>query len=175
MVDSVHYWNKDNFQGLKDLSIALDAHLPLQRLAEYCRYREQGLRRQAFAALDQFLAEAAGWKQSDARVTCLTILDLHRRTPAVHQFLTHPLLSRLLIPTLEAWIGDEPEAAVPLRWLGILTGREDFVCRALAVAPEDTIARRYLVGHFSSYDGCVDKSWVIQLGDSGCGRSMWCV
>jgi hypothetical protein len=140
----MHYWNKDNFEGLADLARDLEARERCGHLAEYCRCRHSGLRREAFAALERFLADAKGWEPAAAREIAITILELRARTPQAHQFLTQPLLERFLLPTLKAWVEDAPTSLIPVRWLGILNHDPSLLSRVLAASPDDIPVRRIL-------------------------------
>lgn len=140
----MHYWNKANFEGMLQLAEALGSDERLSSLAEYCRCRERGLRREAFAALEQFLGACSQWKSSDARWICQRALEVHARTPEAHQFLSQPLLTRFILPVLEAWLADEPRSQTALRWLGILRHDAAFLTQALALSPEDVFVRRRL-------------------------------
>lgn len=141
----MYYWNKANFDGLKAAADALDMHPGLELIAEYCRLREKGLRRRAFSALGEFLQSVNSWNPRKARSAAKHILEVHGRLPEAHQFLSQPLLTQFLIPTLEAWVEAEPYCVTGLRWLGILTNNTELLGRALNESPEDVPSRRYLV------------------------------
>jgi len=141
----MHYWNKDNFEGLLELARELEKVHELTALAEYCNLRQKGLRAQSFAKLSDFLNEATLWNIDRARRNVLTILQAQAQIPAAHQFVSHPLLTRLIYPTLEQWKLDEPSAIEPLRWLGLLRSDRDALSRALALAPGDIASRRRLI------------------------------
>src|SRR5690349_22122100 len=106
----MHYWNKANFDGLARLSEELEVYPNLRSLASYCRLREKGLRREAMATLELFLTAAQSFDKATARSSAIQILELNERTREAHQFLTQPLISRFLVPTLQAWSEDEPKA-----------------------------------------------------------------
>lgn len=144
----MHYWNKPNFEGLAQLATELVERPGLILLAEYCRYREQGLRRQALNTLDSFLDSTAKWESGAARSACRTILELNARTPAAHQFLAQPLLERFLLPTLDDWRREDPNNPTPVRWLAILRRDRDLLGRALELTPSDVPVRRLLVDWF---------------------------
>src|SRR5688500_5168294 len=116
----MHYWNKANFEGLLQLAHELGSTPHFGALAEYCVLRQKGLRSQALERLNDFLADTALWDIELARPSVLAILQADARTPAAHQFMTHPLLVRLIYPTLDQWMVDEPSAVEPLRWLRLL-------------------------------------------------------
>lgn len=146
----MHYWNKSNFEGLLQVAEALSADERLSSLAEYCRNRERGLRRQAFSALESFLAASEQWESSYSRGACQEVLELHARTPEAHQFLSQPLLTRFIFPVLEAWLADDPDSQTALRWLGILRRDSELLNRALALSPADVPVRRRLADWFLS-------------------------
>jgi hypothetical protein len=141
----MHDWNQHNFEGLLSIAAALAARDDLDHLSEYCRLREAGLRREAFAALNNFLACADTWKSEKSQDAVNTILTLHYRTPACHQFLTQPLLSRFVYPALERWSEDEPESIAPVRWQAMLHRDPDLLTKVLAADPSDIAIRRMLI------------------------------
>ncbi|MGS0894537.1 hypothetical protein ACVBGC_18705 [Burkholderia stagnalis] len=144
---AVHYWNQPNFEGLLKLADAFDADADLKPLARYCRLREQGLRRDAFAALDAFLAAAHAFDAATARRVAIVILEADARTAEAHQFISQPLTARFLLPTLRAWMEDDAHANLPVRWLGLMTRDTVLLTRALAMCVTDVPVRRRLIGH----------------------------
>lgn len=141
----MYYWNKDNFEGLLDLALEFEKEPELIGLSEYCKLREKGLRKQALHCLRIFLREASSWNNETSRCHALTILSANARTPKAHQFMTHPLLTDLLIPVLEQWLADNPSAIVPLRWLGLLRSDRDALRSVLSRDPTDVPVRRRLI------------------------------
>lgn len=141
----MHYWNKDSFEGLLDLAQELGKTPELELLSEYCLLRERGLRQQALHRLNEFLDKASSWNVETARSLVLTILSADARTPEAHQFMTHPLLTRLIFPVLEQWVIDRPSALEPLRWLGMLRSNVAALEKALSLDPTDVPVRRKLV------------------------------
>lgn len=141
----MYYWNQDNFDGLIQVADALNDSPLTVLLAEYCRLRECGLRRDAFRALDKFISSAKTWDSSIARAVAQQILELNARTPEAHQFLSQPLLTGFLKPTLEKWLVEDEHSQVALRWLGILEGDFAFLRKALELKPEDVPVRKRLV------------------------------
>jgi hypothetical protein len=139
------YWNRGNFEDLTKLSEELDSHSNLAALANYCRLREKGLRRQAFSALEEFLSAARSFDSAAARSAAVTIMESNARVNRAHQFLTQPLVSRFLVPTLRSWMNDEPDASTPIRWLGMLLRDHELLERALSMCPEDTPVRSLLI------------------------------
>lgn len=140
----MHPHDQDRVDGLLKLAEALGSDERLASLAEYCRCRERGLRREAFAALERFLAIARRRSSADRRRICITVLDLHARTPSAHRFLTQPLCTRFVFPVLETWTAEEPDNPTPLRWLGLLRYDENLLQHALLLCPGDAPVRRQL-------------------------------
>jgi hypothetical protein len=141
----MYYWNRPNFEGLSKLAEELDGDAHLRLVASYCRYRQKGLRREAFSALEQFLVAARSFDTAAARAATAKILELNARTSEVHQFLTHPLLTRFLVPTLSKWMDDEPAASIPIRWLGMILRDSGLLEKALSMHPGDTPVRKRLI------------------------------
>jgi len=150
----MHYWNRDNFEGLLDLANALEGKgQDFNLLSDYCRNRERGLRKQAFESLQQFLEISNSWSDYDARDRCQTILELQSLVPGIHQFLSQPLVSGFVDPVLEKWLTDEPENHHALRWLGLLHGESDFLFKALEISPDDNPVRSRLIAmHIDEVD-----------------------
>lgn len=147
----MYYWNQDNFEGLIQVAAALDGSPLTTPLAEYCRLREKGLRRQAFQAMDAFLTLARQWDAATAREVTQRILELNARTPRAHQFLCQPLLTRFVKPTLENWLIEDDRSQIALRWLGILSGDFELLRKALDLKPEDIPVRQKLVNRLLDY------------------------
>lgn len=143
----MHYWNQDNFQSLLALADALAKHPDLALLAEYCRLREQGLRKPAFDALNRFLSAAEHWSDEQARRHVLTIVQVDARTPEAHQFMAVPLLQKLIYPRLEQWLDAVPNAVEPTRWLGLLRRDAALLRQALVLDPADVVVRSRLIDY----------------------------
>lgn len=141
----MHYWNKANFQGLLAVADCLEARPELKLLANYCRYREQGLRRAAFAELEAFLAASRCFGSTTARSAAVEVLEANMRISGAHQFMTQPLIARFLMPTLKAWMEEDAEANLPVRWLGMLDRDAELLNRALVACPEDMPVRKILI------------------------------
>jgi len=150
----MHYWNRDNFEGLFELANALEANSSdLSLLSEYCRNREKGLRNQAFQSLQQFLEVSNAWPESDAREKCAVILELQSLVPHVHQFLSQPLLKQFIEPVLQKWLSEAPDNYQALRWSGLLHWDANLLFKALEICPEDKPVRSKLISmHIDEVD-----------------------
>ncbi|OWT81122.1 MULTISPECIES: hypothetical protein [unclassified Achromobacter] len=141
----MYYWNKDNFEGLLQIAQQLEADEHLKPLAAYCRFREQGLRREAFRALDLYLEASRSFDSATARLAATQILEANALAPSVHHFLAQPLIKRFLLPTLQAWMQEDAGTNVPVRWLGILNRDRELLARALSLCPDDVPVRKQLI------------------------------
>ncbi|MDR2709941.1 MAG: hypothetical protein LBB65_01140 [Burkholderiales bacterium] len=170
----MHYWNQDNFEGLLKLAQVFEGDVELKLLASYCRLREQGLRRNAFAKLEEFLTATSSFDNATARRVTIKILESNARTQRAHQFITQPLVTLFLEPTLQIWMQEDANANLPVRWLGILRHDSDLLNQALAMCPTDLPVRISLINFVlgdvdyathhldeSLFIGCVDEA----LGD----------
>ncbi|GAI92490.1 unnamed protein product, partial [marine sediment metagenome] len=141
----MHYWNKDNFEGFEDIAAHLGDDPLCGDLAEYCRLRASGLRREAFKALDRFMDKAAALPTAEKREVINLVYDLALRMPHVHQFIPTPLATRFLGPELEKWLAEVPASLPALRWDGIFWDNAESLKRALEIDPDDALVRRYLI------------------------------
>ncbi|MEL7475177.1 MAG: hypothetical protein AAGJ55_02975 [Cyanobacteria bacterium J06555_12] len=140
----MYYWNRANFEGLKDIASALRS-CGQEALAQYCDYREQGIRKLAFAKMSEFLSQAASYSQLEARTVCRQILELHAASPGVHQFLADPLRRGFIEPTLEEWTSADPQDPIPARWHALIKRDKELMISALALDPADSEVRARLV------------------------------
>jgi len=137
------YWNQANFEGLRAIGEALRVRPGYAPMAEYCLLREQGLKKPAFSALQQFIVQMQQLPLSVQRQMACELARLHAENRAVHQLIAQPLHA-YLCNVLHAWCAEEPAEAAPYRWLGLL-GRETHCFEsALRFDPDDHIALSWL-------------------------------
>ena len=141
----MHYWNKSSYEALDDISRALSSDPSTELLAGYCKLREGGLRKSAFAKLREFLSEVQNLSEIHRQDIAIRILELSTTYHQAHQFLSKPLLDDFISPTLENWHETDRENVVPIRWLGLLRNDAVLLEEALTRAPEDHTVRRRLV------------------------------
>jgi hypothetical protein len=141
----MHYWNKDNFEGLAAIAEDLRGDDFLAPIARYCDLRQKGLRRPALLVLREFVSASKDWPFHDRRTTASRLLLIWHNHPAVHQLLPQPLVDGFVRPTLSEWSHVEPDNAEALRWNGVVFGDRLALERALLLEPRDDIARRALI------------------------------
>lgn len=115
--------------------------------AAYCFAREQGLRKVAFHHLDALLSQAEQWSQ-DQRIAFVCFLFPFFETVEAADYgpFPQPLSERLVKPTLLAWCALAPVDARPFRWFGKYYRDQDYLLKALSIAPHDDAARETLLG-----------------------------
>ena len=147
------YWSQSNFEGLLAVSDSISTEPLWRAFAEYCTLREKGLRKQALASIERLISESADWSTSERRRFVNWIYETHLRFPDVHQLIVTPLNQRLLIPTLETWIADDPANSTPRRWLAFATGDHTHFVDALSRDPQDDMSRyRVVYRHLADVD-----------------------
>jgi hypothetical protein len=130
--------------------------------ARYCRFRERGLRREALRSLDEFLRAAERWTFEERREFAGWLSrPLEARETPYDDLTPHPLIARLLRPTLLEWAEREPGAALPHRWLGMffsgyphaMTGlsSQEHLRRAVELDPREQPSRIRLIHHQLGY------------------------
>jgi hypothetical protein len=140
----MHYWNRDNFEGLDAVAEEAKASTIPSGFALYCRLRAAGQRGKALDALRGFLVEAQSLSLEERKRISWWLLEAQVRSPMVHQLLPHPLLKGLIEPTVEACIAKWPGDAAAHRWQGFVSGDSDSLRLALRIDPEDWLARSQL-------------------------------
>lgn len=141
----IHYWNQENFRGLLRLAQGFAEDPLTADLARYCELREQGVRREAFTALERFVTGAKAQDTETQRRLALRVFDAHCVTPEAHQFLSDPLRAGFVEPVLEAWIAERPNDPTPNATLALLRGDRPLLEGALALDPNDDRVRARLI------------------------------
>jgi hypothetical protein len=135
--------------------------------ARFCGDLQRGLRKQAFEALEGFIAK-------------LELAPLIERCQFVHWLLSeidqagsntllapHPLKVRIVDPTLLEWVTTAPNSSEPHRWIG----GHDHLKRAIEIDPDDQIARKQLV--VSILDGVAYATHEMPRGYLGSPQDDW--
>jgi hypothetical protein len=133
----MQYWRKDNFDGLKQVIEYLSDKVQCQKYKEYCDFREQGLRKQAFKSLNEFLVQTSSWDFEGRKEFVDWILWVHNGLPNVTDLLPDPMYRNLIEPTLLEWQLKEPGSSAAFRW----GGGVDNLRKALRIDKNDNIAK----------------------------------
>ncbi|MDR2841406.1 MAG: hypothetical protein LBV75_09175 [Paludibacter sp.] len=144
--------------------------------ANYCFYREKGLRKDAFNYLNAFLKKTENW-DLNKKIDFLNFLFpfFEKVEDADYAGFPQPLSNNMIKPTLEKWCEKETHNGNPFRWYGTYYGSEKHLFKALEINPFDDLARQkiiqkwkyniyYSVHHLpEGYIGYPDED--IQLGE----------
>jgi hypothetical protein len=132
----MHYWRKENFEGLREVIEYREDKVPYLKYKEYCGHREKGMRKEAFKSLNGFLDQAVKWDFGERKDFVDWILWVHNGLPDVTDLLPDTMYRRLIEPTLLEWTQKEPHASAPFRW----SGGVDNLRKAISLDRNDDIA-----------------------------------
>lgn len=138
------YWNSENFEGLKEISVEINNRPDLDNFRKYLDYREQGIRKQAFSALNTFLKEIGEWAEQERRKFVYWILEVSAKNPEIHHLIPEPLNKGVVKPVLKDWIAEDDDVRA-IKWSGILELNINLMEKAISLDPSDryTISRAY--------------------------------
>jgi hypothetical protein len=139
------YEDKANFEGLRAIAASIADQPDMQLFAQYCQYREQGLRKHALHVLPQFIEQVGRWPFAHRQRFVDWLLTIHGQHPDIHQLLPHPLMAQVVHPTLVEWTQRDPQDSVPLRWRGIFFDEPPLLEQAIILNPHDVLARIALI------------------------------
>ncbi|QIO07071.1 hypothetical protein [Acinetobacter shaoyimingii] len=132
----MYYWNQDNFTGLKHIydHFKNDAYFALY--AEYCHFRESGLRKVAFQKLKQFIQHCESLDMKVQQHIVITLIELIYNHSAIHQLISDPL-KHYLIKVFSEWQATEPHDVLTYQWLGYLCYEIEYYQKALELDPNN--------------------------------------
>ena len=135
----MHYWNKTNFNGLREIAESLQQKNGYEGYARYCLLREKGLKKEALAELRSFIDQSRMLPVNEQRAMACGLAELHFYNRDVHQFLPQPAVA-YIGDVLQKWCDESPSTPEPYRWCGVVCGKPEFFERALQEDPEDKIS-----------------------------------
>lgn len=135
----MHYWNKENFDGLKAIAEKYLEKYDYINFAEYCRNQELGLRKKALQSLRDFIVHLDSLEYEKQKAMAKEIIELQYLNRNIHQLSSH-LLQQKLIAIFEAWIVEVDAPADPFRWLAYLKNESQLYEEALKRESTDQIS-----------------------------------
>lgn len=135
------YWRHDYFKTLRDVAAEASRNAVWADYAKFCLEYERGLRPRAFETLERFIRAFERVPFSERKTFVSWLLNATDGTPGHHMAVPHPLLLRVVEPTLLEWTAVDPNCSEPHRWLGGF----DHLKLALELDSRDEIARRKLI------------------------------
>jgi hypothetical protein len=120
-----------------DLSDEFRGEPLFERLVAYCELSQRGLRQQALAELDQFLALVSALDIGRQRALALKIL--HALFPFLPERAAppYPLQKGFLDRLLDEWIDESPDDPIPVGELGLLRWEDELLEKAINLGSID--------------------------------------
>lgn len=132
----MYYWNQDNFDGLKQISLHFKDDQYLALYAEYCHFREAGLRKLAFQKLEKFIQLCQSLDIEVQQDIAIKLVNLIYNHSSIHQLISDPLKS-YLIKVLKEWQTTAPKEILTYQWLGSLCYDIECYLKALELDPNN--------------------------------------
>lgn len=140
----MYYWNRDNFEGLKAVGDKYSALEGYELFGKYCLQKEQGLKKQANATLNEFVTRCKNQSLAEQRMIAVELLSLGYWNREIHQLLAYPVIA-FLKELLAQWVVEEPNHSIPHRWLGYINEDITSYEKALELDPTDEISLTQVV------------------------------
>lgn len=140
----MHYWNKANFKGLKEIAEALRHKSGYEGYARYCLLREKGLKKEALVELRSFIDQSHTLPVDEQRAMASELAEMYFYNRDIHQFFPQPAAA-YVGDVLQKWCDESPRSPEPYRWSGVVCGNSELFERALREDPEDEISLSRLV------------------------------
>ncbi|MBC6981401.1 hypothetical protein [Caulobacter sp. 17J80-11] len=144
--------SQDDFIRVETLARLALADPRASAYAPWLAAKGAGLKAQAKAALEAFLKRAEAWPEDGKRGFVAWLDGAREGLDDPGAVTPHPVMTRLVLPTLRTWAEAEPQAGEPHLYLGRfhdwtldLTPPVDHFRRAFERAPDLVAARRGLV------------------------------
>lgn len=142
----IYYWNKTNFEGLKDIGAHYSTKEGYKLYGEYCLLREKGIRKKALSKIEEFINYLGSQPVEFQREVAVEITELQSdKLFSVHQMMVKPLAS-YFEQIFESWARLEPQNPIPYRWLGFRTGNDEHYRKALELNSDDEFSALELIG-----------------------------
>jgi hypothetical protein len=137
-----YYWRKDDFDSLKRVSEAAERESAgWQDYADFCLKLEKGLRHEALLLLERFIVHLEREPFIERRRFVKWLMGITGGQKGRRTLLPHPLVIRIIEPTLLEWVEVHPEDSEPHRWIG----DPEHLEKAIELDPTDHIAAKRLV------------------------------
>lgn len=120
----MYYWNKDNFEGLKDLGETYKTRANFELFGEYCLKKEQGLKKAANNAAVSFVNAVKAQPLSAQRDIVIHICELRRENQTVHS-LTNHTIEELIRDVLKVWVEEETAPITTYHWYAQFCGYDE--------------------------------------------------
>lgn len=137
------YWNKTNFDGLKQIAIEYKEDEDLKLFAEYCHYRDTGIRKIAFQKIEEFIKYCESCSLEKQQNISLFLLEIIYRNQEIHTLISDPL-KKYLVKIMQFRASSQGES-LAYQWLGYLCNNIDMYEKGLKLDPANQICRKALL------------------------------
>lgn len=119
--------------------------------ADYCKYLDNGLRKDALNCLDKFLDNAKNWDYTTKANFCKTIFSLSEKTTSDIEFImTTNLTEKLVKPTLVEMTTQEPDNYLAFKWYGQYFRDTTFIKKAYELNKSDNSIKAILLNRLEN-------------------------
>lgn len=138
------YWRKDWFESLSKISSA-DTDELWNDYKAYCEFQEKGIRKIAFKHLNTFIDSICREALKNRMLFVRWIMPLAHSSPNFGQLLPHPLIEKLIKPTIKESLGLHPSDPDLLFWRGHLLRDYESLHQAIHSDPHHIASRSLLI------------------------------
>lgn len=139
----MYYWNQKNFEGLKKVAEAYKEDDYLKLFAEYCHYRDLGVRKLAFQKINEFIKYCESCSAPQQQDISLYLLELIYKNQEIHYLLSDPL-KKYLIKIMKLRINIDGDS-LAYQWLGYLCDDKEMYTKGLELDPFNQFCRKALI------------------------------
>ena len=133
---------RDQNTACLNVAVEAEAEPAWADYGAYCRFREQGLRRQAFEHLNKFTAQASSWEfEAQKRFVLWLCGKMDSVKDADYGPYPNPLREKLFRPFFEKWLAQEPDNDEAHSLKGRYLGDHQSFADAIAINPSNQRAR----------------------------------
>ena len=113
--------------------------------ADYCKFLDKGLRKDALKCLDKFIDNTQNWDYSTKVIFCKTIFSVSKSSNDIDFILTTNLTDKLVKPTLLEMTTQEPDNYLAFKWYGQYFRDTTFIKKAHELNPTDNTIKIILL------------------------------
>jgi len=139
-----YYWNKEYFEGLKEIGEAYISRPNYELFGEYCLKKEQGYKKLANKSAANFVDFIQEMPPISQKEVVIHLCQLSHDNPRVHSLINHPI-AKLIQTVLKYWSTETPDSIEVFRWYARYCFDETgdytrkIINRALEIDPNDQL------------------------------------
>lgn len=138
------YWNEENFEGLKSIYQYYIDKPVYKYFAEYCLFKEKGLRKKAIESINKFIEELKLKNIYEQREIAVELTKLSYYNSRIHQLLSYPI-HQSLQEIFKRWCSEDKINYIPFCWMGYLSRDITYFEKSFELNKNDIITVRALI------------------------------